>query len=64
MAQELNLPEGTLENLNQASEVLDELEKFVQKASLAGHDVSNVKKMMLEKRTQIRKHKEAFFPNG
>lgn len=62
MGNEIELPQDTLERLNTASESIDELEKFVQKAKLAGHDTSSAEQMIRERRQQIRKHKEAFFP--
>lgn len=62
MVEEIKLTEEDLTRLNEANETIGELEKFATLAKRAGHDTTSVEQFIREKRSQIRNHKEAFFP--
>lgn len=58
------LNEAHLRDINASLEAIDRIQKQVDLAERAGIDVANQKKVLADKRDQLLKIKNVYFPNA
>ena len=62
MANDIELPPDTLDKLKDANRKLGAVDVFINKAKIAGLDMSSQEKQVKENRDRIRKLRDGFYP--
>ena len=64
MSEEIKLPPKTLDDINEGLDLSKEMDRFLNKAELAGADVREKRQKTANDRSQLLKIKQNFFPNN